>query len=67
MADTITTTGTSVTGYPPACGSRLPCGLCLITNRPCPMQTTFTSPWDTTPVPTWELNEVTCTTEAKDD
>ena len=19
------------------CGSRLPCGLCLITNRPCPM------------------------------
>ena len=34
------------------CGSRLPCGLCLITNRPCPylVQTEIT----------W--NEVTCGT-----
>ena len=63
MADTITTTGTSVTGYPPACGSRLPCGLCLITNRPCPYA--MSTLWDTTPVPTWNPYEVTCETEDK--
>ena len=29
------------TNYAPSadnCGSRLPCGLCLITNQPCPMR-----------------------------
>ena len=25
------------TNYADNCGSRLPCGLCLITNQPCPM------------------------------
>ena len=34
-----TTTGPSTTAYSvsQACGSRLPCGLCLITNQRCPM------------------------------
>lgn len=34
-----TVTSTTTTAYPSysVCGSRLPCGLCLITNQRCPM------------------------------
>lgn len=38
-----------------SCGSRLPCGLCLITNKPCPMMTT-------TYEPSWTVNTGTTTT-----
>lgn len=27
------------------CGSRLPCGLCLITNKPCPMMGSAYESW----------------------
>lgn len=33
------------------CGSRLPCGLCLITNQPCPMRPiVFGGPTCSTPI-----------------
>lgn len=35
-----------------SCGSRLPCGLCLLTNQPCPMR----------PI---RYNEVTCSTNVE--
>ena len=37
--NSVNTTATSTTTcpVPQACGSRLPCGLCLITNQRCPM------------------------------
>ena len=41
--------GTSLTYEPNNCGSRLPCGLCLITNSPCPFVTqTITPIWEVT-------------------
>lgn len=46
--------GTSLTYESNNCGSRLPCGLCLITNQPCPFMAQQI-------VPTWET---TCKTEA---
>lgn len=42
---------TSVTypsNYAESCGSRLPCGLCMITNQPCPYALT------------WGRTEITC-------
>lgn len=41
--------GTSLTYGSNNCGSRLPCGLCLITNRPCPfVEQTITPTWKIT-------------------
>lgn len=59
MADTITTTGTSTTGYTAQCGHYLPCGYCAIMKSICPMFGYLSTPRDTTPVPTWKMNEVT--------
>lgn len=42
------TTGTNINYNANYCGSRLPCGLCLITNSPCPMFPTQISP-------TWKI------------
>jgi hypothetical protein len=47
-------TATTTTAWPPPlepCGSRLPCGLCLITNQMCPK---YVEPM------TIKWNEVTC-------
>lgn len=56
-----TTTGTTGTTYTAAntCGNKLPCGYCLLLNRPCPMQSnTFVTPtWD----PNWY--KITCQQE----
>lgn len=48
-----TTTGTTTTAWPPLepCASRLPCGLCLITQNMCPK---YVEPM------TIRWNEVTC-------
>ena len=45
-----TTTGTAYT-VSSNCSSKLPCGYCILLNRPCPMQfeVVKTSTWD----PTW--------------
>lgn len=58
MNDTVNTTTTG-TGYSYAntCRNRLPCGYCMLLDRPCPMQTFMTPTWDTN----W--NKVTCNTE----
>lgn len=42
-------TGSTGTGYQNPCSSRLPCGLCLITNSPCPfVMQTITPIWKVT-------------------
>lgn len=54
-----TATQASTTGCPVAqvCGSRLPCGVCLITNQKCPL----TMP--AYPTITWaSANDITCDT-----
>ena len=56
-----TTTTTTGTGYyyRDPCASKLPCGYCMLLNRPCPMQTnSFISP-------SWDPNQykITCNTE----
>lgn len=59
MNNNTTSTVTGTTSNINFCGSRLPCGLCLITNRPCPkMNTTYE--------PSWTANtpQVTTTIEA---
>lgn len=61
MNDTVntTTTGTPGYSYSNTCGSKLPCGYCMLLNRPCPMQS------NTFVTPTWgpDWNKVTCNTE----
>ena len=47
---------TTACPVPQACGSRLPCGLCLITNQRCSMM-----PWR--PSITWTNNTVTTSTD----
>lgn len=60
MNDTVntTTTGTSYT-VSSSCGSKLPCGYCMLLNRPCPMQ------FEMIKSPTWDPNwyKITCNTE----
>ena len=47
--NTINTSGTPLTYESNNCGSRLPCGLCLITNSPCPFVVqTITPMWRVT-------------------
>ena len=36
-SDQLNSVNTTACPIPQACGSRLPCGLCLITNQRCPM------------------------------
>lgn len=56
MNDQINSVNTSSTAcpVPQACGSRLPCGLCLITNQRCPMM-------PCQPNITWTNNTITTT------
>ena len=59
---TPTGTGTGVgtsTAYTNYCSSRLPCGICRLTNAICPM-------WNSSVMPTWSpMYEVTCSAELK--
>lgn len=62
MNYTPTGSGTGVgisTEYTNYCASRLPCGICRLTNAICPM-------WNGSVTPTWaQPYEVTCSAEAK--
>lgn len=59
MSNNTTSTVTGTTSNINFCGSRLPCGLCLITNRQCPMMAI-------TCEPSWTANtpQVATTIEA---
>lgn len=53
--DYSTTSNTALPNtYSTGCGYRLPCGLCTLLNRACPMQSNGYAE------PTWKLPEITC-------
>ena len=57
--DTSTTGSTTVPNtYAASCGYRLPCGICTILNRQCPMQGNGYAG------PVWRLPDITCQSDA---
>lgn len=67
MNDQFNSVNTSTTAcpVPQACGSRLPCGVCLITNQRCPLMPCAPSiTWTSSDVPYSHQFDPTCTSQS---